>query len=46
LWGGATALLALLALIAFTAPRFGALVRLAEARAPMPPLLAIPERPG
>jgi hypothetical protein len=40
---GATAFLALLVL---WAPRFGALIRLSEVRAPMPPLLAIPERPG
>jgi hypothetical protein len=43
---GATAFLALLALLVLWAPRFGALIRLSEVRAPMPPLLAIPERPG
>jgi hypothetical protein len=39
-------LLALLALFAFAAPRLGGLLRLPEGRAPMPPLLALPERPG
>jgi hypothetical protein len=43
---GATALLTLLFLIAFAAPRLGALLRLPLALAPMAPLLAIPERPG
>jgi hypothetical protein len=43
---GATALLTLLSLVAFAASRFGSLLRLPEAIAPMPPLLAIPERPG
>ena len=43
---GATALLTLLFLVAFAAPRLGALLRLPAAQAPMPPLLAIPERPG
>ena len=43
---GATALLTLLFLSAFAAPRLGALLRLPAAQAPMPPLLAIPERPG
>jgi hypothetical protein len=43
---GATAFLTLLFLIAFAAPRLGGLLRLPLAQAPMPPLLAIPERPG
>ena len=42
----AAGLLALLTLVAFAAPRLGALIRLPAGRAPMPPLLALPERPG
>jgi hypothetical protein len=42
----AAGLLALLALFAFAAPRLGALIRLPAGYAPMPPLLALPERPG
>jgi hypothetical protein len=42
----ATAFLGLLALLAFAAPRLGGVIRLLEGRAPMPPLLALPERPG
>jgi hypothetical protein len=42
----AAGFLALLALLAFAAPRLGGLIRLPEGRAPMPPLLALPERPG
>ena len=42
----ATALLALLFLLAFAAPRLGGLLRLFMGWAPMPPVLALPERPG
>ena len=41
-----TAFFAFLTLIAFAAPRLGTLIRLAAALAPMPPVLAILERPG
>ncbi len=43
---GVAAMLALLALLTLAAPRLGALLRLAKGWAPMPPLLATPERPG
>jgi hypothetical protein len=43
---GATAFLAIFALIALAAPRLGSLIRLAAGMAPMPPVLALPERPG
>jgi hypothetical protein len=43
---GATAFLALFALIALAAPRLGSLIRLPAGWAPMPPVLALPERPG
>ena len=42
----AAGLVALLLLLAFAAPRLGAPIRLPAGRAPMPPLLALPERPG
>jgi hypothetical protein len=43
---GSAAVLALLALLTLASPRLGALLRLAKGWAPMPPLLATPERPG
>src|SRR5262245_54318188 len=44
--GSAAAVLALLALLTFAFPRFGAPLRLPSGWAPMPPVLALPERPG
>jgi hypothetical protein len=44
--GSAAAVLALLALLTLAFPRLGALLRLPKGWAPMPPLLALPERPG
>jgi hypothetical protein len=44
--GSAAAVLALLALLTLASPRLGDLLRLAKGWAPMPPLLATPERPG
>jgi hypothetical protein len=44
--GSAAAVLALLALLTLAIPRLGALLRLPKGWAPMPPLLALPERPG
>ena len=44
--GSAAAVLALLALLTLAFPQLGALLRLPKGWAPMPPLLALPERPG
>jgi hypothetical protein len=44
--GSAAAVLALLALLTAAMPRLGGLLRLPKGWAPMPPLLALPERPG
>ena len=43
---GATAFLAFFTLIALAASRLGSLIRLPAGSAPMPPVLALPERPG
>ncbi len=44
--GSAAAVLALLALLTLAFSRLGALLRLPKGWAPMPPVLALPERPG
>jgi hypothetical protein len=44
--GSAAAVLALLALLTLAFARLGALLRLPKGWAPMPPMLALPERPG
>ena len=44
--GSAAAVLALLALLTLAFSRLGALLRLPKGWAPMPPMLALPERPG